>query len=306
VVYQDNKKLKSKELKSAAAFSVLTVFLLFACASVPKPEKFYEGRSGFALMAEGAELYITAQVQSVRPILDSLNLGGMSGEELKDFFDKTKVLTVAFFPATEAWRFFAAASGNFPSARGGIYFGASKNWEKRLSASGMPYWYSPQSRLSVSLYSGMAYLSDDDPFVPPPGAQVPAALPLLQKGAVLSGWMNNPARVFDNMAGSFTIPLVIPAKRMIFAVYPEPSGQYSAVLHLETPSPAQAAALARLFALVKLGLSAVDFKGDGGLEILVKAFFSQNPKTEGNALLLNTGVMEGKDLALLFNAISVH
>jgi hypothetical protein len=285
---------------------LLSVLLLFACASVPGPEKFYEGRSGFALMAEGAELYITAKVQSVRPILDSLALGGMSGEELKDFLDFSDVLTAAFFPPTNVWHFYAAASGNFPSARGGIYFGASKSWERKLSASQMPYWYAPQSRLSVSLNSRAAYLSDTDPFVPPPGAQVPEALPALQRGAVLSGWMNNPARAFDNVAAAFPVPVTIPARRMLFAVYPEPSGRYSAVLHLETPSPAQAAALARVFALAKLALAAADFKGNHELEILAKAFFSQTPRAEGNAVILNTGAMEGKHLALLFNAFSVY
>ncbi|MDR2701663.1 MAG: hypothetical protein LBB72_04455 [Spirochaetaceae bacterium] len=313
MVHQNSKELKSPQYPKIYFWELLkvvpllfTVLLLFACASAPKPETFYEGRSGFALMAEGAELYITAKVQSVRPILDSLTLGGMNGGELKDFLDVSDVLTAAFFPPTDVWHFYAAASGSFPSARGEIYFGSSKSWEKKLSAAGMPYWYSPQSRLSVSLNSRMAYLSDADPFVPPPGAQFPQALSALQKGAVLSGWMNDPARAFGNVAAAFPVPVTIPAKRMLFAVYPEPSGQYSAVLHLETPSPAQAAALIRAFALAKLALAVADFSGDEEIEILSRAFFSQTPKAEGNVVILNTGVMEGKSVALLFNAFSVY
>jgi len=321
VVYQNSKELIpfqnsvcfGKGLRKTAlkrhldikVFFLFTVFLLFACASVPRPENFYQGRSGFALMAEGAELYITARVQSARPILDSLALGGMNGGELKDFLDMSDILTAAFFPPADVWRFYAAVSGTFPNARGEIYFGSSKSWEKKISASGMPYWHSSQSRLSVSLNSKMAYLSDADPFVPPPGAQVPDALPVLQKGAVLSGWMNDPARAFSAAAAVFPVSITIPATRMLFAVYPESSGQYSAVLHLETPSPAQTAALIRVFALAKLALAAADFKGNDKLEILAKAFFSQTPKAEGNAVILNTGAMEGKSLALLFNAFSV-
>jgi len=282
------------------------VFLVFACASVPTPEKYYQGRSDFTLMAEGGELYLTAKVQSVRPILDSLNLGGMNGAELKDFLDMSDVLTAVFFPPTNVWHFYAAASGDFPSTRGGIYFGSSKNWEKKTSASGIPYWYSPKDRLSVSLNPKMAYLSDADPFVPPPGAQVPDALPALQKGAVLSGWISDPARALGNAAAAFPVPVTISAKRMLFAVYPQPYGQYNAVLRLETQNSSQATALARLFALAKLALAVVDFNGKSDMEILAKAFFSQTPKTEGNVLIINTGAMEGKNLALLFNAFSVH
>jgi len=285
---------------------LFAVFLVFACASVPKPDNFYQGRSGFALLADGGELYITAKVQSVRPILNSLALGGMSGAELKDFFDMSDIFTAVFFPPTDVWHFYAAASGNFPSTRGGIYFGSSKSWEKKTSASGLPYWYSPQSRLAVSLSSKMAYLSDTDPFVPPPGAQVPEALLPLQKGAVLSGWMNDPDRAFSKAAAIFPVPVTIPAKRMLFAVYPQPSGQYSTVLHLETQNPAQASALARVFALAKLALGTANFNGKSDMEILAKAFFSQTPKTEENVVIINTGVMEGKNLALLFNTFTVY
>jgi len=323
VVYQDSKRLNGTIVFIFAVFS-----LLASCASkpsVPKPEAFYAGRGGFALMAEGADLYISAEVQSVRPILDSLELGGMTGAEVKDFLDMSDVLTAAVFYFTKERHFYAAASGNFPSTRGGMFFSASKDWETKKSASGMPYWYSQRSRLSVSLGAKNAYLSDGDPFVPPPGAQIPEALVALQKGAVLYGWLSNPAQALNRIIAAFGVPIEIPANLILFAVYPsEPAAntaksaaskksgkvdentEYSAVLRFETFSPSQANALVRIFTMARIGLAFADFSQNKDVEMLVKAFFSENPQADGSALILTTGVMRGADLALLFNMMSLQ
>ena len=284
--------------------------LLVSCGSspsAPKPENFYTGRSGFALMAEGAELYITADVNSSRTILDNLVLGGLKGAEIKRFLDMSDVLTAAVFYSTKR-HFYAAAIGKFPSAGGGLFFSTSKDWEKKLSASGLPYWYSEQSRLSISLNSRAAYLSDTDPFVPPPGTRVPEALPALQNGAVLCGWMNNPSEAFNRIIADFGVPIEIPADRLLFAVYPKDTKteQYTATLRFETPTPTQATALARIFSMARLGLAMADFTGRENMKALAEALFFQNPKADGSALILNTGPMKGSNLALLFNAISIY
>ena len=292
--------------------------ILVSCVSVPSvptPEKFYSGRSGFALMAEGAEIYITAQVEATRPILDSLKLGGMSGAELKQFLDMSDVLTAAIFPTTGGRRFYAAASGKFPNVAGGLFFSTSKDWEKKLSASGISYWYSQHSQLSVSLDAKTAYLSNGDPFVPPPGAAVPEALPALQRRAVLSGWMNNPAPSISRFVASLGVPIEIPAENLIFAVYPadtpgkdkKPGEEmYSAALRFETGNPSLASGLVRIVTLAKVALALADFKGKENLKVLAEAFFSQNPRAEGSGLIITIGAINGKDLALLFNALSLY
>ena len=319
MVYQNYEKLKKIRNARPVQLLVYSFFLVLplsckSTGSVPSPEKFYAGRSGFALMAEGAGFYITAEVQSVRPILDSLKIGGMTGAELKQFLDMSNVLTAAVFEAAGGRRFYAAALGSFPTGSG-LFFSASKDWEKRTSALGMPYWYSQRSQLSVSLNAKVAYLSHDDPFVPPPGAAVPEALPALQKGAVLSGWMNDPAPAINRFAAGLGVPIEIPAERLVFAVYPAgPAGkgkqageeQYTAVLRFETPTSTQAAALVRIFTLAKIGLAMADFSGREDMKVLAGAFFSGNPQAEGSALILTTGTMNGTDLALLFNAISIY
>jgi hypothetical protein len=58
--------------------------------------------------------------------------------------------------------------------------------------------------------------------------------------------------------------------------------------------------------LVKIGIALADFSEREELRPLMEAFFSQNPTADGSALILDTGIMTGKDLALLFNAIAVQ
>ena len=308
--------------KLIIGFGCLAVFLLTAsCASVPKAETFYRDRSGFSLMPEGAPLYLMAEVQEVRPILDELVLGGLSGAEIKKFLDMSNHVTLAVYQNPGERHFYAAAMGKFPSGGGGLFFSASKDWEKKVSASGLPYWYSERSWLSVSLGAKEAYLSDVDPFVSPPGAKIPEALPAMQKDSVLSGWMNNPAQAIKKLAAAFEIPIEIPAERFLFVIYPadestsgggskknraDENSLYSATLRFETPAAAQAAGLVMIFSLARLGMANADFGDHKKMETLARAFFSNSPRQDGNALILKTGVMSGKDLALLFNTISVY
>jgi len=323
MVHQNRKKLIPK-IVFPVIFSLFFIMVLASCRSspsVPTPEQYYRGRSGFELIPEGGELYITARVQSARPILDSLTLGGLSGADLKSFLDMSDTLTAVVFPSEEEWLFYAAATGRFPSARSGLFFGASRDWERRDSSSGMQYWYSQQSRLGLFLSSRLAFVSHDDPFVAPPGAREPEALASLQENAVLSGWITNPAQAINSIIAVLEIPVEMPVESLVFAVYPE--GQqssrnreelYSAVLRFETPSNIQAAALVIMLNLAKMGLdlsgSIEQETADMGIQMdiqtLAKIFFSNPPRQEGNSLVLTTGIVNGSELALLFNAFSVY
>ena len=81
---------------------------------------------------------------------------------------------------------------------------------------------------------------------------------------------------------------------------------YRAALRFETASPSLATGLVRIFTLARVALAVADFKGKEDLKTLAEAFFSQNPRADGNALILTIETMSGKDLALLFNALSLY
>jgi hypothetical protein len=274
-------------------------------------EDYYAGRKDvFALLAPGADLYFRADVSAARPILDGLSFGAVTGAEVSDFLDMSDSLAAALYGSKDAsQRFLAAASGKYPGVRGGMFFSASADWEKARSASGIEYWHSEKSELSVFLSANRAFFSDADPFVPPPGAESPAGLSSFKDGAALSGWMENPAAPLSRIAGALGIPVEIPAEKMIFAVYPSSSKEgraYKAVLRLETKNPARADALVRLFTLARAGMALTDFSSRPDLQSLYRIFFAEAPAQDGSALVLTTGTMQGRDIALLFNTLSVY
>ena len=308
---------------TAAVCAILAACVLFtACASSPKPETFYaDRRDSFALMAPGADIYLSADVEAARPILDRLSFGGFGGGEISQFLDMTGSITAALYGSGPR-RFLAAASGRYPSGRGGIFFSASKDWVKVKSESGIEYWHSDKSALSVYLGSSRAYVSDADPFVSAPGAESPAGLADLRAGAVLSGWMDKPGAALNRIIAALGVPVQIPADRLVFGVYraekeadsagektPAETGLYRAALRLETQSAAQAAALARIFTMAKLAMAFVDFSAmESGADLasLAGIFLSNVPEQDGSVLTLTTGIMDGKNIALLFNTLSVY
>lgn len=289
----------------ATALAALFSLTFFACASSPKPEQLYADRDGFSLMAPGAALYLSAQAGQARPILDNLVLGNVSGKDIGAFLDMTDTITAAVYGEGSPRRFLAAAQGKYPSTRGGIFFSTSKDWSKMKSEEGIPYWHSDKSRLSVYLAANRAYISDTDPFVSAPGAESPEALSGIAEGAVLSGWMNKPAPSLNAITAALGIPLRVPAETLVFGVYREDKN-YRAVLRLETENAAQAQALVRVFAMARLAAAFVDFSSMGETGSLAAVFLANDPVLDGSALRLETGIMEGAELALLFNALSVY
>jgi hypothetical protein len=299
---------------------IFFILILAACASAPRPEEFYADRKdSFALMAPGADIYFTADVAEARPILDTFSLGTMEGREIAEFFDMTSSITAALYN-TGSHRFLAAGRGRYPSVRGGIYFSSSKDWTKKKSVSEIEYWYSAKSNLSVYLNSASVYVSDADPFVPAPGAESPAVLADIRAGSVLSGWMDKPDSALNAIISALGVPVTIPARRLIFAVYradPAAPGEtgnealYYAALRLETTDKNQAAGLVRVFSVVKLASELIDFssiKREQGINVagMAQFFFANAPAQDGNAIILKTGIMKGSKLALLFNMLSVY
>jgi hypothetical protein len=304
---RSEEKMKRKVVRLLQFLFPLSSFLfVLACASTPGPEDYYAGRrDGFARLAPGADLYIKANVKESRTILEKISFGTMTGAEFSDFLDMSDSLTAAVYGEGSARRFMAAASGKYPSARGGLFFSASKDWERARSVSGIEYWRSPKSGLSVFLSAGRAYVSDADPFAPPPGAESPPVLAVLEKGSVFSGWMERPKLSLNRIAAALGVPIEIPAERLLFGVYTADGG-YRVVLRIETGNALQAGALVRIFSLTRTAISGAELPEKKGLEQLAAVFFANDPVQDGSAMVLTTGIMDGGDIALLFNTLTVY
>jgi hypothetical protein len=102
------------------------------------------------------------------------------------------------------------------------------------------------------------------------------------------------------------IPIQIPADQLLFGVYPAGAGQYETVLRLETASASRARAVVNLFSMAQLFASSMDFSKSGALQSVAAAFFTNIPVQDDAALILRTGAMDAKDIALLFNTLSLY
>jgi hypothetical protein len=167
----------------------------------------------------------------------------------------------------------------------------------------------------VSLDSGLALVSDGDPFTPPPGAQSPGGFWELSQGAVLAGWLDNTDSSVQQVLGLKELPLQIPADRVIFGVYPSESSavetgsgkgnRYELAFQIEMPSVNQARAL---MSILSLGRIAVEdhFSGGGEDRAVALLFFSNTPVLEGSSLRIRSDPMDEKEIALLFNTFSLY
>jgi hypothetical protein len=221
--------------------------------------------------------------------------------------DKTESAVAAVYPEGAGRRFFAAAKGSYPRFRAGLSFAFSPAWKKVRSETGPRYWRSARDRLSISLGSGRALVSDGDLFTQSPGTESPGGFGELRPGAVLAGWTTSAAAV-NRFIESLAIPIQIPADRLIFGVYAAADDRgertYEAVLRMETPSVSQARGLVSIFSMARMFIAGMDLDGFQGS--IVRALFANLPVREEADLIIHTGLMDEGEIALLFTMFTVY
>jgi hypothetical protein len=301
------------------------LLVLASCATGPrKAEPPGPGQDDFALLPPGGTLYFAVDVPQARPILDLVSLGDLSGKDAAAVLDRTGSAVAAVYGEGEPRSFLAVLRGGYPRFRSGLSFAFSPAWKKARSATGARYWRSSSYGLSLFLDADRALVSDGDPFSPPPGAEPPEGLAELRRGALLAGWLEDAGTPISQFFAQIEIPIQIPAKRALFGVYAlsrgpasegaGPSGNagdpeepvYEAALRIETPSASQAKALVSVISMARLFMAGGASPGAGSPLALAAALFANPPVQEGPFLLIHTGAMDARGIALLFNMFSVY
>jgi hypothetical protein len=310
--------------KPVLQFVVLFFILLFvSCKSVPDFPDPVLGESGSIPLEPGALVYVFADAQGARPILDLVPIAGMDEKQSREMLDRTRSVAAALYPAESGRRFQLMAWGSYPGFRAGMAFGANRDWKKRRSPGGVPYWYSARDRLSVALNAKQAFVSaalDDtplEPFSTPPGIEVPEGFGEFRWGAVISCWLENPGPAMDRAFEALGIPLRLPAERVFVSVFQaagqadsggEAAARYEALLRIRFPGAAQARGIVTLFTLAGAFLSGGLSPADGApsLAALAAFLFANPPVQDGQNLTIKTAVLSEREIALLFNLFSVY
>ncbi|MHC6201597.1 hypothetical protein ACYULU_00185 [Breznakiellaceae bacterium SP9] len=294
---------------------IAALLAAFAACSIDK-KVFTEGTDELSVLPEGGDTYFIAEVARIRPIIDALSLQSLSAAG--DFLSQTDKAVVAFYPKGAPRRFLAAAEGSYPNFWGNLYFFFSFAWKKLSSASGESYYHSKEDALSVFLQSTCLFLSDGDPLPVGKSVSSPPWFKDYRAGAVLAGWMEEPAPKLKRFLDAMEIPLEIPAKQLLIVFYESPAAkssqqkQYEIHIRLELPTRSQARAIKTLFSMARTNIleaeedAPYETAEDAQFMFIMKSLFDGVPQQSETAIDLRPKTMDAANIALLFNMFSLY
>ena len=300
---------------------LLFVIWFSSCAGAPKTglpvtdEELY-------LLPSGARAYLWADAVKARPILEALSFIDLDDKITEQILDSTTSAAAAVFPESQNRRFFLAAAGNYPRSKANLSLTFSKGWKKQKSNKGSSYWYSKNDALALVVDSGLALVSNIDPFDYSEKETPPAGFFEFRGTLALAGWIPGPSGAINNFLNSMGIPLQIPAEDFLFGAartenHEEP---WELVLKIRTPSASHARSILSLFSIARLfvhsGAAALggiaqgtspQNAGDLIAPMKVAALlFSNVPEQNEDYLTLRTGAVSEDQLALLFGIFQVY
>ena len=304
---------------------IATCYLLFAsCATSPKAGAVLEdGSPDFSLLPPGANLYLWADIEKAKPLLDALSYEGLSVRSAKQVLDRTDSALAAFYSDNASRRFFLATLGNYPNLRAGASMSFGRGWKRVKSDTGNRYWYSSGYKMGVAVGPKLAMVSDGDPFAPGQGSNPsPQGFEEFRRTCVMSGWLNNPGDFLNSFISKLGIPLQLPAEELFFGVARSPADKASQdasrndtwelVLKIKTSSAAQARSLVSLFSFARLFIQRGDLDDEeieGSLMSPLEAamlFFANPPVQDAEFLTLRIDSLSEYRIALLFNMFSAY
>ncbi|MDR3248975.1 MAG: hypothetical protein LBT39_09345 [Treponema sp.] len=296
---------------------------LAACASVPK--------TADALFTEklplesGAAVYLFADVEESRPVLDQIQIEGFGSADTAMILDRTRYAAAALFPAESGRGIQAVAWGDYPNVVAGFGLTPKRGWEKQRSKTGKSYWYSVERGLSLGLSKTQAFVARTtgaptplDPYTQGAGVDVPEGFTQFRSDSCLAFWMDEPAEPLARFFSGLRLPIQIPAEELMAGLVALPPAAeaaeagpeeaetlYEIKMRIKTPSAANARSLVTLFTAARLFIP----RGQGADSetfALLSLLFARPPQQEGVYLNLRTGPIDERGIALLFRLFSVY
>jgi hypothetical protein len=310
---------RKKKWRSLGFSVLLCVFLSF-CKTAPSTNDALLDETETLPLEPGAQLYVLADVQAFRPVLELLSIRefseqGMDKSQLQEMLDRTKSAAAALYRNERERHFQVTAWGHYPKIRAGMALNLNPEWKKQKTGAGLPYWSSTGRALSLALNSKQIFASSfaEGPFASLPGTAVPEGFTAFRRGAVFSCWMEKPADSLNQVFAQMEIPLQMPAERILFSLFPaaDSAQNYMALIHIQTASVSHARSLAALIGLAhNFGFgssSAADPDAAPDLAgLAAEVFFANPPVQDGKNILLKTAVLSKNEIALLFNIFSIY
>jgi len=307
---------------------MLLAITLLSCQTAPKISDIFPDDAGYIPLDSGASVYITADVQSARPLLYFLDFIKINDEQFQQMLDQTQYAVAGIYAAQGVSRYQLTAWGSYPSSRAKIALGTNKDWKKQRSQiTGDDYWYSAKDGISLAITAGRAFVSASagnaagtppnippytptDPFSPAPGTAIPEGFNQFRKGAALSMWIDNPGPSINQKLLEMGIPLELPAEQAFVSLVrtdeqsPADEQLYEARLRIQVDSEIQARALVMVFAFAR-GFLSLSAASDSSA-ILGSILFANPPVQDGKSLIITTDPLSAREISLLFALFSLQ
>jgi len=295
--------------------AIILFLALVSCQTVPD----ISGKAietGFPLEAD-AFAYMYVDVQNARPLLDYIPVKELKEKQAQQIIDTTHTAFAALYPDDENRRFQLTAVGTFPSGKASVALGLNKGWEKHKSAAGYSYWYSPSNNLSLALNAKQAYISssrDGKPLEPKSAGitEWPDDFNKYKEGSVLACWLTEPSPILKMIFEIIEIEdMQLPLEQVYVYLFPasgdtaevaEPA--YEALLCLDTANARQARLIIGIINMARF-LTGGEVPKTDSPAALASAFLANSPIQDDNFIIIRTGRLSAKNIALLFNYFSM-
>jgi len=277
-------------------FSLFTFLLLISCQTIPKVPGINLETADSLPFESGAYTYVFADARRARSIINLLPIEELNNKETRQMLDRTRFFAAALFQQGNGRRYQIAAQGSYPGSNAALAMSLNKDWQKRRSNSGVEYWYSPDSGVSVLIGSSYAYAAASfsnepfEPFTPPPGVEIPKGFNDFRKDSPLSCWVTSPLVLLNKMFAGLPVQSIL---NLFFNLSPAPEGKYEAVIRLQFENTSHAKGMAVLLSL------ASGFSTDP----LVSAFLTNPPVVNGTALDIRSTPLSEKDIKALLKLL---
>ena len=273
----------------------------------------------------GASVYLFADVDEMRFILDLLPVAELKDKQVSQMLDRTRSAAVALFPKESGRQYQITAWGNYPNSGIAFAFSFDKNWKRQRAVQGYAYWYSSANRLSVALNArqifAASWLKDQDnynPMAASPGIEYPEGFAEFRKNAQartapLSCWFNDPEPLINQVLENINIPIMIPAKKLFINLFPASNqhrensavqDMYDAEIKLQFDSVSQARGISTALGFASMFMPALQSgnnSGDNSFLLLASILFANPPVQDDSSINIKTASLSEKEIAQLFS-----
>jgi hypothetical protein len=301
--------------KNSTRLSLLIVlcFLLFSCKTTPHIPDTFLNDAQFLPLDTGANVYLIANVQNARTIINLLPIEELNDNQARQMLDRTGFIAAALFPPESGRRFQLTTWGNYPSSLAGMALGMSRDWQRHRSASGQTYRHSSEAKLSIEVAPRQTFIAASltnvpvEPFAASPGAAIPEGFNTFRQGADISCWVENPSLMLSTALNEAGIPIRFPVSRLFFNLNKialgQATGQYEAVVRLQFENVSQARGAAGILSLAGAFIER-DNDAPAANTLMISLFLSNPPVQNGINLDIKSAPLREAEVIQLFNMLN--